>query len=165
VHLSDTVEGHSVNLAIRADDLKGVGAICWERYFLKWDPDYPVLGPVMVAQLEMSSGKLGVPPDTAEQLVYWYHIVARAPALVSPRISGCFCRKVPKRQRIASARALARDELRLPVPDEARALALCKLARCAQAREVVGRPAWPVAAAGTLAGAAGMMDEPPVAAD
>jgi len=54
------MEGHSVHLAFRIQQLKGRGALLRKRQLLQRNQDDPVLRPVVVTQLEVPFGKLGV---------------------------------------------------------------------------------------------------------
>ena len=110
-----------MDLTLRIGELEGAGAVHWEGYFLKWNQDGPVLGSVIVAQLEIPSTELRVPSNAVEQLVYRDHVVKECPPSLGHEVSGCSGRKVRKQQMIAPARELVQDESLEPAQDEARA--------------------------------------------
>ncbi len=71
------MERDGVSLPLGIGELESLRTLSRKTYCLKWNRDDSVLGPVVIAQLKIAFGELGVPADAIEQFVNRSHLVSR----------------------------------------------------------------------------------------
>ena len=91
VNLPHLVEGYAVELPFCVRDLKGLRAVRGKAHLFERDQYDPLLGPVLIPQLEVAAGELGIPPDSIEQFVNRDHACGMA-------ASGLPCNAYPRFQ-------------------------------------------------------------------
>ena len=73
---------YMVFLTLRIHQMESGGTLRRKRHLLQRDQDDPVLRPVVIAQLEVPFGEVGIPANTVEQFVNGDHLETGLPARV-----------------------------------------------------------------------------------
>jgi len=74
VNLAHAMKWHAVDLTFGTHQFKRRGALLRKRQLLQRDRDDPVLRSIVIAQLEVPFGELGIPPNAVEQFVNRSHV-------------------------------------------------------------------------------------------
>jgi hypothetical protein len=69
IDFAHAMERDSMHLAFGIHQLKGRGVLFRKRDLPRRDHDDPILGPIVIAQIKVPFGELGIPPNAIEQYV------------------------------------------------------------------------------------------------
>ncbi len=98
VNFAHAVKRDSMDLSLEISKPEGLWASRGKGYFLQRHQNDSIFGPIIISQLEISLGELGVPSDAVEELVDWDHTLLK----VSLNPSWCLADFEPSLERLAS---------------------------------------------------------------